>query len=159
MFDVLGEGYCPGKSLDLQECVLRECDPINGQWGEWQPVTSCGTTCGPKRSNMTRHCDSPPAQHGGKECTGITYKEQLCENANCNNELADVRNCSAWTDWSDCSTTCGEGISARSRKCKDFKSSNSTISTDELEIQKKRCQNQDCEGSISKKYQTLAKVH
>ena len=62
------------------------CFTVDGQWGEWSPVASCSATCGPGHVAAERHCNMPPPQFGGKNCTGITTKAVLCSSVPCPGE-------------------------------------------------------------------------
>merc|ERR1712062_129522 len=60
---------------------------------------------------------------------------------------ADQESWSDWTEWSDCSTTCGPGQKYRSRVCVSYSENDATVSeagSDEIDVQ--QCQLSVCTG-------------
>ena len=71
----------------------------------------CSVTCGAGTTTRTRVCinsdtECLPDEHG----TDVT-QETGCDEGECPGEWQ------AWTKWSDCSKTCGEGVKTRRREC------------------------------------------
>ncbi|KAI6650257.1 Thrombospondin-2-like [Oopsacas minuta] len=107
-----GGDDCEGVSTDTIICNLRAC-PIDGEWSEWDSWTSCSRDCGTGNSTRRRTCSQP--RYGGRECEGVRTEERTCNTHECPIH-------GGWTDWSDfteCSKTCSEGIQKRNRSCTD----------------------------------------
>ncbi|KAH3772075.1 uncharacterized protein LOC127845156 isoform X2 [Dreissena polymorpha] len=66
-----GGKTCVGNSQQTQECGM--C-PVDGQWGEWIPSSAC-TKC---NQTMSRQCNSPAPERGGKGCIGNPSQTQEC---------------------------------------------------------------------------------
>ena len=47
---------------------------VDGQWGEWIPSSAC-TKC---NQTMSRQCNSPAPERGGKGCIGNPSQTQEC---------------------------------------------------------------------------------
>uniref|UniRef100_A0A915PU21 Peptidase M12B domain-containing protein n=1 Tax=Setaria digitata TaxID=48799 RepID=A0A915PU21_9BILA len=77
-------------------------------WQEWQP---CSRSCGTGTRIRKRTCRK------GANCTRgePLFDIQSCNDNSCSS--ADKSGWSSWSHWSSCSTTCGEGLQARFRKC------------------------------------------
>ncbi|CAH1773733.1 unnamed protein product [Owenia fusiformis] len=87
-------------------------DPIDGAWGPWKDGT-CDLTCGNQTKTRTRECDNPKPLHDGAECVGESTEVVLCAYIPCpvNGGVGQ------WSDWGECSTTCGDGEKTRTRAC------------------------------------------
>ncbi|XP_078088048.1 properdin-like [Mustelus asterias] len=104
---------------------------VAGNWGAWTDVSECSTTCGIGRVHQERRCDQPAPKHGGAECPGISVKTVPCntkircpggeENVALPIQMLKIvfvsGNWGAWTDVSECSTTCGIGRVHQERRC------------------------------------------
>ena len=103
----VGNGYCP-PTTESRICVARGCvsDCKVSRWTAW---SKCTKTCGNghrKRSREILH----PNLFSGRKCPPLMDVER------CNTEACPV-NCklSGWESWTGCSTTCGGGVSKRTR--------------------------------------------
>ncbi|XP_067654483.1 coadhesin-like [Haliotis asinina] len=98
-------------------CTLPNC-PIDGgvtEWSQWSgPACDCagGST---RVLNRSRTCTNPTPANGGRFCNE-TLNESVTRNCNRSNCPVDG-NVSVWTQWvnSSCSTSCGPGVSTRTR--------------------------------------------
>ena len=120
---------------------------IDGNYTEWSEWSDCSATCGGGSQVRSRKCTNPPPQHGGKNCDDLGPAEQTqkCNPDPCcefkfnwfkynqfifmffkhililffftPDRVAIDGNYTEWTEWTDCSATCGGGFQARSRKC------------------------------------------
>jgi len=104
--------YGPGSQS--QKCGTIPC-PINGGYTEWSPWTACSVTCGGGTVKRTRNCTNPLPQYGGKDCSldGPEIITQACNPQSC----PVNGGYSPWSDWTQCTVTCGGGESLRSRQC------------------------------------------
>lgn len=102
-----------GPDIETQECNTEEC-PIDGNFTKWGNWSECSATCGDGLRIRTRTCILPSPQYGGKNCSELG----LTETQGCNPYPCSIDgNYSKWTEWSECSATCGGGFRSRARNC------------------------------------------
>ncbi|XP_068756600.1 coadhesin-like [Montipora capricornis] len=73
-----GGKKCVGDSSDTQICNNHIPCPVDGNWGQWSPWSSCSKSCRQGKYSRERKCDSPAPQHGGKKCEGKATEEGVC---------------------------------------------------------------------------------
>jgi hypothetical protein len=103
-----GDGAACGVLQDSRACNTQPCD-VDCEVGEWSEFGVCDVACGGGNSNRTREILVAP-QGGGAACPE-TEESVRCNEAPCpvDCELGP------FTDWSDCSEVCGDGVQSRSR--------------------------------------------
>lgn len=83
-------------------------------WGEWSAWKTCDRLCGGGSQHRIRQCESPP-------CDGLSVQTRQCNVHSCRpsavGDIAMEGQWSCWTDWSECSVSCGVGIRSRTREC------------------------------------------
>lgn len=83
-------------------------------WGEWSAWKTCDRLCGGGSQHRIRQCESPP-------CDGLPVQTRQCNVHSCRpsavGDIAMEGQWSCWTDWSECSVSCGVGIRSRTREC------------------------------------------
>ncbi|XP_075438566.1 properdin [Ascaphus truei] len=109
-----------GKEVPEEDCCLNikygfkrddqspceACRPAEwSTWGVWRP---CTVSCGEGSS-----CDNEPAMGRG-DCQGNKLQAQSCTLQEC---CPENGNWSVWSQWSQCSVTCGKGTWERRRVC------------------------------------------
>ncbi|XP_035689728.1 fibrillin-2-like [Branchiostoma floridae] len=73
---------------------------VDGGWSLWSGWSNCSASCGVGTQERTRQCDSPPPQHGGRDCRGPDRQERLCFSGQCP---------PGFIDWcSDAEDRCGQ---------------------------------------------------
>jgi hypothetical protein len=95
-------------TADERECNSQAC-PLDcvGSWTEW---TECGLTCGVGSQARTFVHDRQSA-FGGVECE-LEHDHNVSRS--CSTHSCPVDCVGAWTEWTDCSHTCSDGINTRS---------------------------------------------
>nr|XP_018915649.1 PREDICTED: A disintegrin and metalloproteinase with thrombospondin motifs 9-like isoform X3 [Bemisia tabaci] len=76
------------------ECVPENrysLQPIDGQWGGWQPYGPCSRSCGGGVKQSVRYCDEPPPANGGKYCIGARVRYKSCNVQECPPNTPDFR--------------------------------------------------------------------
>ncbi|PAA54099.1 hypothetical protein BOX15_Mlig015709g1 [Macrostomum lignano] len=107
-----GGGACVGTASDGRQCNTDPC-PIDGGWSAWSEWSGCSTSCGTGKSTRQRGCSSPVPQFGGRGCSGSGSDIRDCQQGPC----PVHGGWSEWTEFSNCSVTCGNGTRSRSRSC------------------------------------------
>lgn len=106
---------CRGSLITVQGCNYRPCiKGVDCAWGEWSNWDTCSAQCGGGQKGRYRHITRMP-NHEGHPCDA----HDNVEIASCNEHTCgQLMYCSwgLWTDWSDCSTTCGSGEMTRRRE-------------------------------------------
>ncbi|XP_048736193.2 coadhesin-like [Ostrea edulis] len=106
---------CVGQPTEYKECVFhhtRHC-PVDGGWSQWSTSSLCTATCGGGTRIRTRTCTQPRPEYGGDQCMGFPNETLRCAQQDC---PVDGQ-WSAWSRYSDCTTTCGVGTKTRYRSC------------------------------------------
>ena len=100
---------CPNNNGDIeyQNCNTNPC-PVNcvGSWSEW---SKCSVGCGGGNQSRT-YTVTTEAANGGIPCpnkNGDVYTQE------CNKNPCPLNCIGSWSDWSECSSTCGEGTQSR----------------------------------------------
>ncbi|VDI26618.1 Hypothetical predicted protein, partial [Mytilus galloprovincialis] len=140
-----GGYYCEGPDEEIRNCSTHNC-PVDGYWEDWTDWAICPVTCGGGRHNRSRTCVEP--LYGGQYCDGNSSEIQDC----------NVQDCPVdgqwdlWTDWSDCTLTCGSGTQMRNRTCVNPKFGGSSCigeSTEEQTCNKHHCPGESTEEQKS----------
>jgi len=101
-----------GYSSESQQCNEGYC-PVDCYEGEWSDWGSCSKTCGDGMSYRTRTVTPP--QYGGREC-GHSSDGRQCTNGYC----PVVCEYSQWSNWNQCSRSCGTGYQSRTRRALNY---------------------------------------
>ena len=92
-------------AIETETCNENPC-PV---WTEWTDWTSCTKTCGGGLRKKARECVLPKAE-AFKCSDGDSEMIEKCNENTC-------PSLTPWTDWSECSVTCGGGSQKRIREC------------------------------------------
>ncbi|XP_035740718.1 semaphorin-5A-like isoform X1 [Vespa mandarinia] len=88
---------------------------VESGWSEWSTWYPCDRPCGGGSQRRRRQCESPP-------CEGISVQTRICNIHPCRTTATFGSGIvegqwSCWTDWSECSASCGVGVRTRTREC------------------------------------------
>uniref|UniRef100_A0A0B7A791 Uncharacterized protein n=1 Tax=Arion vulgaris TaxID=1028688 RepID=A0A0B7A791_9EUPU len=101
------------ENVQSQPCMINFYCPVDGNWGPWYPWEACTSTCNGGTRTRQRKCNYPPPAYGGENCEGDAVAAQDCNKKQCPVD----GNWSEWSEFSDCSSTCGPGVSRKTRRC------------------------------------------
>ena len=94
-----------GGTIEQISCSKEKC----AFWSTWSKYSDCTVTCGDGVKTRTRECINGSAGSPGCEI-GETFEQISCRKEKC-------AFWSAWSEYRECSVTCGDGISTRTREC------------------------------------------
>ncbi|CAG5111539.1 Oidioi.mRNA.OKI2018_I69.chr2.g5840.t1.cds [Oikopleura dioica] len=101
-----GVAGCTEEPSQNDPCNEQECP----YWEEWSEWTECNEICGNQMTTSARRCIN--GRVGDEGCDDKSFKQKSCD-------LPPCIEWALWTQWSDCSTPCGDGIQKRVRDCKN----------------------------------------
>ena len=103
-----------GAPVDIQLCNVFPC-PIHGGYTVWGNFTQCTLSCGNGTMYRTRNCSNPAPRHRGENCSKLGPAEEIRA---CNEHPCPIHGgYTQWSEFSQCSTSCGNGTHRRTRLC------------------------------------------
>ncbi|XP_052715476.1 A disintegrin and metalloproteinase with thrombospondin motifs adt-1-like isoform X1 [Crassostrea angulata] len=107
-----GGSNCSDYFTDSDICNTFPC-PVNGGFGNWGSWSVCSKSCEGGYKVRRRLCNSPTPEYGGKNCIGNGSQNLACNELPCpiNGGFTE------WSNWTDCSKSCGGGLNIRNRSC------------------------------------------
>jgi hypothetical protein len=117
---------CPGDGEDVKPCNSNKCPGILKvfilhllililcsctELTPWTTWTPCSKSCGTGERSRTRECKVLPGVRDTNACGGAP----LFERETCNTQKCPIY--TEWSEWTECSVTCGGGQQSRSRSC------------------------------------------
>lgn len=103
-----------GPNVEIEICDTNLC-PIHGGFSEWTAFSECTKSCGNGTQRRARKCSNPKPKHGGRNCSslGPMIEIQQCNVHHCPKNGGYTQ----WTDFSECTKSCGNGTKIRTRNC------------------------------------------
>ncbi|XP_041484134.1 uncharacterized protein LOC121430795 isoform X2 [Lytechinus variegatus] len=100
---------------DFTTDLSSPSNAVDGGWSDWGDWHSCTQSCEGGLTVRFRRCNNPTPSNGGANCTGFSMEQGACNTDPCPVDGA----WSSYSDWGDCSVTCGGGNQTRTRTCSD----------------------------------------
>lgn len=109
-----GGKNCSGSFIVSYSCNTHKC-PIDGRYTQWSSFTDCSKSCGSGIQSRHRNCTNPVPQYKGKDCNVLGLSTETLQ---CNTHYCPVDGgFTNWSEFSNCSKTCGNGTTFRYRNC------------------------------------------
>lgn len=133
---------------------LKHVGGADGGWSTWTDWESCSVTCGTGLRRRIRSCSNPVPRAPGNHCDGDSTDFELCFNRTCAEDFIYVHppkllgvdgGWSTWTDWEECSVTCGTGLQRRTRSCSNPAPNNYGRHCDGAAADHQLCTNKRCQ--------------
>ncbi|XP_065837013.1 coadhesin-like [Oscarella lobularis] len=115
-----GANNCLGSKTEERVWDRGSLCKVDGSWGEWHVLFPCTRSCGRGTQVRTRACDNPHPKHGGLPCIGSSSVVEACNTQPCSVDGG----WSSWSNYTQCTKSCGGGTMNRRRFCNDPKPRN-----------------------------------
>lgn len=66
---------------------------VDGNWGPWQPWSTCSASCGAGEKIRSRLCSNPPVSNNGRPCPGDGTQISRCNIQACPGTCAHLNLC------------------------------------------------------------------
>ena len=125
----------------IQSQVKHPCST----WQEWSPWSHCSTTCGKGSKIRARACSGSEGSCSSGKWTET--KDCLLEKCIAEKEWQ------GWSEWSQCSSSCGKGLKIRARACDKGDGSCSGEPTETTDCLVDACPGSNTKPVITSQYQ------
>ena len=122
-------GTCQGEPEEMGDCFEGDCP----KWSDWKVASECPVTCGGGLQKLERQCFNGLVGQDG--CIGSNEKV-----IDCNQDTCPAWN--QWTEWSECTATCGGGTRFTRRQCINGNKGQDGCKGDDLRFEP--CANEPC---------------
>jgi hypothetical protein len=126
---------CDGDTWEMRACNEKDC-PVWTDWTEWSP---CTRSCGGGKKVKTRKCVLPESLGPERLRLFCPGDEEVIED--CNKSACPVPG--EWSDWSECSKSCGGGMRTKARECVNQRDSNGNPCNADL-LETEACNEDPC---------------
>lgn len=108
-----GEG-CKGLLEEVKGCTKPACHKgVDCKWGAWAPWSACSCSCGGGSKKRSRSIETFPAGDGSLCDPRSKNEVHPCNTQSC--EKCIDGKWSHWSEWTQCSASCGGGVTWRHR--------------------------------------------
>lgn len=90
---------------------------VDGGFSEWSNYSECSATCGNGTRMKIRTCTRPQPNFLGSLCVGVSSEIITCFVTKCPVDGGFAE----WSEFGDCSVSCGGGFRRRTRRCENPK--------------------------------------
>ena len=105
--NIAAENPCKEPLDETRQCNTNKCP----KWTEWSDWTTCSASCDGGSKSRVRECTLVRSGLEASACGGGNLNETVTCNTN------PCPTWTPWTEWSQCSATCGGGTQHRAREC------------------------------------------
>ncbi len=124
---------CMEPLSETMDCNGQEC-PFWTPWSEW---SECSKSCGGGDRSKVRQCIVSDPLRSETLCQGSANASETCNTNPC-------PEWTTWSEWGDCSATCGGGMRQRIRQCANPTLRNGQLVCDGEAIEEVRCSEEAC---------------
>ena len=147
-----------GPAREIRVCNLHPC-PVHGGYTAWGNFSVCSKSCENGTKVRNRTCDNPRPLHGGRNCSNLGSPYEI---VSCNEFPCPIHGgYSQWSNFSECSLSCGGGKKTRVRTCTEPKPEHGGRDCQGVSKEMMRCNTHFCpiHGGYSKwsKFTTCTK--
>ncbi|XP_059094170.1 plasma kallikrein-like isoform X2 [Tigriopus californicus] len=131
------EGLSAESSTESSPKSNTESSTEISMWSDWVDQTNCSVSCGSGTKTQTRRCQ-------GLSCPGVD--QSLQRTTNCN-AAEPCGTWSSWSEWGECSVSCGKGVTVAQRNCKNINAETSSFCEGDSN-QTRPCEQDPCPNPI-----------
>ncbi|PIK33785.1 hypothetical protein BSL78_29402 [Apostichopus japonicus] len=133
---------CEGKSHQIQTCERMQCPRNLTGWDVWGSWSVCSEECGGGTMQRSRECTLNGETISQERCGGEFEQVSVCNYQQCSVD----GNWAAWSEWNECTESCGNGVKARDRTCSDPSPEGNGLACEGLGTEIEHCSNTPCQS-------------
>ena len=134
-FESARDNVCTGNETDMRVCYQGPCRTQSG-WNAWSSWSQCSVSCGLGKQERFRNCN----KNEGDFCLGSEMQVKSCYQKDC----PVNGGWNSWSNWTECSASCGTGVQAKFRFCINPKPQGGGDSCQGKNIMVKSCMIAEC---------------
>ncbi|CAK0903925.1 unnamed protein product, partial [Prorocentrum cordatum] len=138
---------CKGMLRETRTCSDTSRNCLFSTWSTW---SFCSASCGGGMHSRSRSIEVH-ARGDGLQCDGALMETGRCGMASCSNDTSRDCKLGHWSEWGECSRTCGEGSKVRVRNITEPATEGTAGCRGDLQ-QAAPCQGPPCEKAVDCKW-------